>query len=99
MVGNGGRRPEVRAAQLESQTKSFALALPEFLDQGIVGIDGLEVYYPGHDEEHEKILLGWAEQYGLLITGGSDCHDSNKRPLGVSGITQQELDRLIERIG
>jgi len=73
--------------------------LPEFLDPGIVGIDGLEVYYPGHDEPLEKILLGWAEQYGLLITGGSDCHDSNKRPLGVSGVTQQELDRLIERIG
>ena len=73
--------------------------LPEFLDPKVIGIDGLEVYYPGHDEQHEKILLGWAEQYGLLITGGSDCHDSNKRPLGVSGVTQQELDRLIERIG
>ncbi len=73
--------------------------LPEFLDPGIVGIDGLEVYYPGHDDKHEKILLGWAEQHGLLITGGSDCHDRNKRPLGVSGVTQQELDRLIERIG
>jgi hypothetical protein len=73
--------------------------LPEFLAPETVGIDGIEVYYPGHAGEQEEILLGWAEKHSLLITGGSDCHDSQNRPLGVSGMTQQELDRLIERIG
>ena len=73
--------------------------LPEFLDPETIGIDGIEVYYPGHALEQEEILLGWADQNNLLITGGSDCHDSLKRPLGVSGMTHQELDRLIEKIG
>lgn len=73
--------------------------LPEFLDKDIVGIDGLEVYYPAHTDEHEERLVSLANQNGLLITGGSDCHDSSNRPLGVVGITQHELDRLIEKIG
>jgi len=72
--------------------------LPEFLDTDIVGIDGLEVYYPGHTEELEKILLSWVEQHDLLITGGSDCHDPENRPLGVKGIDQSELDKLVEKI-
>lgn len=72
--------------------------LPEFLDPGIVGIDGLEVYYPGHTEELENILLGWAEKYNLLITGGSDCHDNENRPLGVKGVGRKELDRLLEKM-
>jgi len=73
--------------------------LPEFLDPEIVGIDGIEVYYPAHTEDHEDRLLGLAKKHGLLITGGSDCHDSSIRPLGVVGITQHELDQLIDRIG
>ncbi|GBE41569.1 MAG TPA: PHP domain-containing protein [Nitrospirae bacterium] len=72
--------------------------LPEFLDQNIVGIDGLEVYYPGHTEELENVLLSWVKRYDLLITGGSDCHDRKNRPLGVKGIDQSELDKLMERI-
>ena len=72
--------------------------LPEFLDPDIMGIDGLEVYYPGHTEELEKILLSWVKQHDLLITGGSDCHDPEKRPLGVKGIDQSEFDKLVERI-
>jgi predicted metal-dependent phosphoesterase TrpH len=73
--------------------------LPEFLDPEIVGIDGLEVYYPGHTEQHEQILLDWAQRHDLLITGGSDCHDRYNRPLGTKGVTQQELDKLLEKIG
>jgi hypothetical protein len=72
--------------------------MPEFLDPGVVGIDGIEVYYPGHTEELEKILLSWVEQHDLLITGGSDCHDPEKRPLGVKGIDQSEFDKLVKRI-
>jgi len=72
--------------------------LPEFLDPDILGLDGLEVYYPGHTYRHRKLLLGWADRYGLLVTGGSDCHDSVQRPLGVAGMTQGELNRLLARV-
>ncbi len=72
--------------------------MPEFLDKNIVGIDGLEVYYPAHTKELEEILKEWAERYNLLVTGGSDCHDRTVRPLGEAGMTRDELNKLIEKI-
>jgi 3',5'-nucleoside bisphosphate phosphatase len=72
--------------------------LPEFLDPAILGLDGLEVSYPGHTPPHRDVLRDWARQYGLLVTGGSDCHDQTHRPLGVEGMTQEELDRLIQAL-
>lgn len=73
--------------------------LPEFLDKEILGINGLEIFYPGHTKEHREILSGWAKKYGLLITGGSDYHDDVHRPFGVEGMTQEELDIILQRIG
>jgi predicted metal-dependent phosphoesterase TrpH len=63
--------------------------LPEFVD---AGIKGLEVYYPGHTEEHRRLLKSWAKKYNLFVTGGSDCHDATERPPGVSGISQSEFN-------
>ncbi|MCU0642794.1 MAG: hypothetical protein MUC94_00835 [bacterium] len=34
----------------------------------------------------------------IIITGGSDCHDRIQRPLGVEGMTKEELDVMIEKI-
>ncbi len=64
---------------------------PEFLE---AGIKGLEVYYPGHVKEHQDLMKSWAREHQLLITGGSDCHDSTERPPGVSGINKAEFDRF-----
>ncbi len=61
--------------------------LPEFIK---AGIQGLEVYYPGHIIEHQKQMKSWAKRYKLLTTGGSDCHDGNERPLGVNGLSESE---------
>ncbi|MCI0495022.1 PHP domain-containing protein, partial [candidate division KSB1 bacterium] len=72
--------------------------LPEFLDEDIIGLDGIEVYYPAHTKEHRLTLLEWAEKYRLVVTGGSDCHDRIQRPLGVEGMTKEELDVMIEKI-
>jgi predicted metal-dependent phosphoesterase TrpH len=69
--------------------------MPEFLDDEILGLDGLEVNYPGHVREHRQLMAEWAEKYDLIQTGGSDCHDRVDRPLGVAGVSQQELDRLL----
>ncbi len=65
--------------------------LPEFL---AAGIQGLEVFYPGHTKDHQDLLLSWAKQYDLLVTGGSDCHDARERPLGVAGITEPDFRRF-----
>lgn len=69
--------------------------LPEFLD---AGVQGLEVYYPGHTDEHQELLLTWAQKHSLLITGGSDCHDASERPQGVSGISEVEFNLLKEAV-
>jgi len=36
--------------------------------------DGLEVFYPRNDAEDTKRYLALAEQYGLMVSGGSDFH-------------------------
>lgn len=61
--------------------------LPEFIK---AGIQGLEVYYPGHIKEHQDLMKSWAKKHNLLMTGGSDCHDGIERPVGVSGISESE---------
>lgn len=54
--------------------------LPEFL---ALGLDGLEVQYPGHTPEWTTRMHRLAEELGLPIeSGGSDCHDRSRRPLG-----------------
>ncbi len=69
--------------------------LPEFLD---LGLDGIEVYYPGHTEEHIQKLILLAKDHNLLVTGGSDFHDRTKRPLGVTGVEKADLDALLARL-
>ena len=72
--------------------------MPEFLDDDVLGLDGLEVNYPGHVAEHRAMMAEWAERYDLIQTGGSDCHDRVERPLGVAGVSQEELDILVTRL-
>lgn len=38
------------------------------------GIEGIEAYYPRHDEEDTKRYLALADKYHLMVTGGSDFH-------------------------
>lgn len=48
-------------------------SLKELIKQGIKGI---EVFHTKHRKNIQEELLIMAEKYGLLITGGSDCHGS-----------------------
>ena len=46
------------------------------------GLDGIECFYTRHSTAMTEHYLLLAEQYGLIVTGGSDCHGENKgRPL------------------
>jgi hypothetical protein len=78
--------------------KTVERLMPEFLDDDLLGLDGLEVEYPGHTLEHRKLMMEWAEIYGLITSGGSDCHDQVDRPLGVAGVSEEELDTLLARL-
>ena len=39
-----------------------------------MGLDGMEIYYPMHNEYLRKQYLALAEEFDLLVTGGSDFH-------------------------
>ena len=75
------------------------ILMPEFLDEDLLGLDGLEVQYPGHVAEHRALMATWAERYDLIQTGGSDCHDRVNRPLGVAGVGEDELEVLTSLLG
>ena len=75
------------------------ILMPEFLDEDLLGLDGLEVQYPGHVQEHRELMAAWADQYDLIQTGGSDCHDRVNRPLGVAGVGEDELEVLTALLG
>lgn len=42
------------------------------------GLDGLEAVYSTYLPREERMIRALAEKYGLLISGGSDFHGSNK---------------------
>lgn len=37
-------------------------------------IDGIECWHPGHDERTTAHYMAFARRHGLIMTGGSDCH-------------------------
>ncbi|UCG52727.1 MAG: PHP domain-containing protein [Candidatus Latescibacterota bacterium] len=65
------------------------------------GFDGVEVYHPKHSSEIEKELTMIAEDYGLLISGGSDYHGFTTRdlPIGALDIPYEILQKIKDRLG
>jgi len=49
--------------------------IPKMVDTGLMGI---EVYHSAHDQAATEHYMKIAKKYGLLITGGSDCHGEAK---------------------
>ena len=45
------------------------------------GIEGIEVYHSDQTKHDEKRLRNIADRYGLLVTGGSDCHGHGKKEI------------------
>jgi len=56
------------------------------------GIKGIEVYHSIHTDEDIKRYLEIANKYNLLISGGSDYHESNKAKLGLLMKEDYNLD-------
>lgn len=64
-----------------------------------LGVDGVEVIHPSHDEGVRERLLKIAVAAGLLTTGGSDWHgdgrvDSERGALGAVEVPQDWLEQL-----
>ncbi len=63
------------------------------------GLDGLEVWHRGNPPEQRVRLLGLAERYGLLVTGGSDWHGEGKPNKLGEGLTDDATVAEIVRRG
>lgn len=61
------------------------------------GIQGIEVFYPKHDEKDVAHYMAMAEKYDLLVTGGSDFHGFPTRYPTELGVFTVE-DRWAEQI-
>ncbi len=63
-----------------------------------MGVTGLEVYYPEHNEEQVELFLSLARDNQLLITGGSDFHGLNsnesRAQLGAAGINSELMSKI-----
>ena len=66
--------------------------LPDFIS---LGLDGLEVYHSQADPEGIKYYKNLAEKFGLICTGGSDCHGRKEKILiGTVKVPYQCLEKL-----
>lgn len=69
-----------------SSYKNEAL-MEELTEKGL--LDGVEVWHPHHSEQDKASLKAYAEDHGLLMTGGTDFHGmyaEAARPLGNSEV-------------
>lgn len=76
------------------------LIAEQSLIPGIIamGVAGLEVFYPEHNEEQTALFLNLARDNHLLITGGSDFHGFNssesRAHLGAAGINSELMSKI-----
>jgi predicted metal-dependent phosphoesterase TrpH len=70
--------------------------IPKMVEQGL---DGIECFHTKHSAAAAKHYLKLAEDFHLLVTGGSDCHGTNKgRPLvGSVKLPYHYVEKLKQR--
>lgn len=61
-----------------------------------LGLGGIEVNHPDHDAADAQELAEIADRYGLIATGSSDYHGSNKMVrLGTHTTAPEQFERLV----
>ncbi len=54
------------------------------------GVDGIEVYHPTHTQENINMLLSFANENNMLITGGSNFNGRDYVEMGIKNIDKDE---------
>ncbi len=72
--------------------------IPQLVEEGI---EGIEVYFMDHGQNPSLKYIEIAKKYGLLISGGSDCHGlaMGKTFLGKVKVPYQVIEGMKEWIG
>lgn len=64
------------------------------------GLNGLEVFYPQHDEDDVRFFREKAAEHGLVVTAGSDFHDIRYHAHGVGmEVDDDAIAPFLERVG
>ncbi|MFH1846237.1 MAG: PHP domain-containing protein [Candidatus Omnitrophota bacterium] len=58
------------------------------------GLKGIEVYHPKHKPAENRRYLDLAQKYGLLVTGGSDCHGGKNKKSMLLGTVRVDRGRV-----
>ncbi|MDQ1257436.1 MAG: 3,5-nucleoside bisphosphate phosphatase [Candidatus Hydrogenedentes bacterium] len=78
--------------------KTVERQLPRLLS---LPFDGIEVYHSKHTPGHVTAFLQVAEEHGLLVSGGSDCHGAAKGldpELGKVRVPYTRFEAIAERL-
>ena len=76
---SGGLPVLAHASQLRTENDGqLETVVKGLVDQGLAGI---EVFHSDHDADWVNKTMRLAQRYGLLKTGGSDFHGSNKKDI------------------
>lgn len=74
---SGGIAILAHPKSLELSEKEFLILLKDMINEGLRGI---EVYHSSHSKEEMEFYLKIANEYGLLVSGGSDYHGPIAKP-------------------
>lgn len=94
---SGGVTAVAHPHTVADNADGFADAFRRFAE---LGIDGVECWYPEYPLAQRAAMAQMAVRYGLVATGGSDCHGANKPGIEV-GIGRGDLrvpDDVVEQL-
>lgn len=97
LINNSGGIPVLaHPKSLKLEEKEFLIFLRELIE---CGLKGIEVYHSTHSKEEMDFYLKVANEYGLLVSGGSDYHGKLVKPdidvgIGKGNLKIKELSLL-----
>ena len=77
ILNSGGTPVLAHPKSLELEKDEFIKLLESMID---CGLEGIEVYHSSHSYEEMDYYLKVAEEYKLLVSGGSDYHGKSVKP-------------------
>ncbi|MGB3769615.1 MAG: PHP domain-containing protein [Rhodococcus sp. (in: high G+C Gram-positive bacteria)] len=96
LIADAGGVPVIAHSRARTRGRLLHVEHIEELARG-GQLGGLEVDHPDHTARDADLLRAIADEHGLLITGSSDYHGSNKTtPIGARTTAQEQYERLVE---